>query len=93
MLVRLGWMLAGTLVMLVSVMTIASLPAWTFSFRDGVFWGAVIATGGLRYWDTTRFAGQTASGGLTTTSDLHRYLGGLGVFAVVAWMTAQAIHV
>lgn len=91
-LVRIGWMLIGSVGMVISVMTIAGFPAWTFSLRDGVFWGAVVATGILRYWDATRLGGENSRGEPTTPRDLQRYLGGLAALSVMAWVAAQSVH-
>lgn len=90
--VRLGWMLAGNLAMLISVMMIASQPRWMFSLWDGIFWGAVVLTGALRYCDIARLRGETTSGAPATAADLRRYLVGLAALSVAGWLGAQAIH-
>lgn len=90
--VRLGWMLGGTLVMIISLMVIAGKPALTLGLPDVIFWAAVLLTGVLRTVDVTHFHGETTGGMPATTADLKRYLRGLGVLAVSCWFAAQAVH-
>jgi hypothetical protein len=90
--VRLGWMIGGTLTMLVSVMSIAAQPVWTFGWRDVVFWSAAFASIFLRYLDVVRFAGETADGRPATRVDFARYAGGLYLAASVAWFLAHSLH-
>lgn len=91
-LVRLGWMVGGTLAMIVSGMSIAAQPSWTFGWRDVVFWSAALASIALRYLDVTRFAGETADGQPATRADLARYAAGLCLTAAVAWFCAHALR-
>jgi hypothetical protein len=91
--VRLGWMLGGTLAMMVSLMVIAGKPRLTVGLPDAIFWAAVVLTGLLRTLDITRFHGETTQGVPATTRDLKRYLAGLGALAVAGWLVAQSIHV
>ena len=92
-LVRLGWMVAGTLTILISALMIASEPTWTLGLRDLVFWVAVVATGILRYVDISRFHGETTNGEPATAAHLKRYLTGLTALAAVAWLAAQSLHI
>jgi hypothetical protein len=90
-LARIGWMVVGTVLILSLGMAIASRPAWSLGIRDVLFWGAVLATGLLRYIDVTRLDGQTANGGLATNTHLQRYLVGLVVVSTALWVAAQSI--
>ncbi len=92
-LVRLGWMLGGTLVMAISLMVIAGKPPMKVGLPDVVFWATVVVTGLLRTLDVTRFHGETTRGTPATTTDLKRYLGGLAAVSIVGWLVAQAVHV
>ncbi len=91
--VRLGWMLGGTLTMAVALMVIAGKPRLTPGLADAVFWTAVVLTGLLRTLDITRFHGETTQGVPATTRDLKRYLIGLAALAVTGWVVAQSIHI
>jgi hypothetical protein len=90
--VRLGWIVAGPLAMLMSVMGIAAQPAWSFGWRDVVFWCAVAGSAVLRCVDVMLFAGQTANGRPATRAVLAPYLVGLCVIATVAWYAAHSVH-
>lgn len=90
--VRLGWMLGGTLALLVTVMKIASQPPWTIGLLDLVFWGAVALTVMLRYWDITRFRGETTSGEPATMADFRRYAAGTAGVSAACWLIARAIQ-
>jgi hypothetical protein len=90
--VRLGWMLFGFVGIAVTAMSIASRPTWSLGWRDGVFWGVVIATALSRYVDVVKFHGETASGERATPRDLRRYLAGLLVLSVGLWSGVQSIH-
>lgn len=91
--VRLGWMLGGTLAMMVALMVIAGKPRLTLGLPDIVFWTAVALTALLRTLDITRFQGETTHGVPATARDLKRYLTGLAALAVTGWVVAQSIHV
>lgn len=91
-LVRLGWMMGGTLTMLIAGFTIASSPAWTFGLRDVVFWFGALLALALRYLDVARFAGQTSSGEPATMKDFWRYSAALSVVALGGWAAAQSVH-
>jgi hypothetical protein len=91
-LVRLGWMVGGTLAMLVSGMSIAAQPRWTFGWRDVVFWSAALAAIVLRYLDVARFAGETADGRPATRAHFIRYAAGLCIAAALAWFSVQSLH-
>lgn len=91
--VRLGWMLGGTLTMLVALMVIAGKQRLTLGLPDVVFWAAVVLTGLLRTLDITHFHGETTQGVPATDRDLKRYLTGLAVLAVTGWVIAQLVHI
>jgi hypothetical protein len=90
-LVRLGWMLFGFVAIAMTAMTIASRPTWTISWRDGVFWGAVIASALFRYLDVVKFHGETANGERASLRDLRRYVLGLVVLTVCLWSGVQSV--
>lgn len=92
-LVRLGWMLGGTLTMLIAGFTIASRPVWTLSVRDIVFWSGALLAVTLRYWDIEHFHGQTSTGEPATRNDFWRYCATLSVIAIAAWVAAQSVHI
>lgn len=91
-LIRLGWMLGGTLTMLISWFTIISTPSWTFGARDAVFWCAALLTLTLRYVDVTRYQGLTSRGEPATAAHFARYAVGLLVTSCVGWTLAQSVH-
>jgi hypothetical protein len=90
--VRLGWMLGGTLTMIISGLGIASTTRWTFGPQDAVFWSGAVVTVLLRYWDIRRFRGQTASGDPATMGDFIRYAALLTGTALTGWLTVQAVR-
>ena len=92
-LVRLGWMLGGTMITLIAWFTLVSSPAWTFGLRDVVFWSGVLVSLSLRYLDVMRFQGQTSDGEPATMGDFRRYALGLAVIAGAGWAVAQAVHI
>lgn len=91
-LVRLGWMLGGTLTMLIASFVIASSPAWTFGLRDVVFWSGAMLAVTLRYWDIARYRGQTANGEPATMNHFWRYTTALSLAALGGWAAAQSVH-
>jgi hypothetical protein len=91
-LARVGWMVVGTIMILSLGMSIASQPAWSFTIRDAVFWGATVATGLIRYIDVTRLDGQTAQGDPATTRDLTKYLIALAAIALLLWLGAHSVR-
>jgi hypothetical protein len=90
--VRLGWMVAGPIAMIVSIMGIAAQTAWTLGWRDIVFWSAVASSAAFRYLDVMRFAGETANGRPATRAVLGYYLVGLCIVATLAWYGAHSVH-
>jgi hypothetical protein len=92
-LVRFGWIAVGFIGIVMTAMSIAARPAWSFGFRDAAFWGVVVITALLRYIDVTHFHGDTANGQPATVGDLRRYLLGLVVASSGAWVLAQSIHI
>lgn len=92
-LVRLGWIVAGPLAMLVCLMGIAAEPVWSFGWRDIVFWCAVASAAAFRCVDVLWFAGQTANGRPATRSVLALYLVGLCIIAPLAWYAVHSMHI
>jgi len=90
--IRLGWMLGGTLTMLIAGFSIASAPRWTLGLQDAVFWLGVLLAVVLRYWDIRSFRGQTANGDPATMAHFARYFAALSVIALFGWLTAQSVH-
>ncbi len=91
-LVRIGWLAVGTIAILTLAMSIASLPPWSLSTRDVLFWAVAASTGVLRYVDVMKFGGETTQGQRATTGDLVRYLVGLTVAATLLWLGAQSVQ-
>lgn len=90
--VRLGWMLGGSAALFALTLGILREPAWTFTVKDALFWGAVAATLGLRWLDVTKLGGRTTAGAPATPSDLRRYAAGLAGVSAVLWTLAQSLH-
>ena len=85
-LVRLFWMLAGNLALLVLVFVIYQSAGWTIA--DVVFWLVIGLMIGARYMDIARFGGTTMNDEPATMAHFRRYallvlLGGAGAFAAV----------
>jgi len=91
-LVRLGWMLGGSLTMLIAGFSIISTSKWTFGLQDAVFWFGALFAVALRYWDIRRYHGQTANGDPATMVDFKHYFAKLSVIALFGWFTAQSVH-
>ena len=91
-LIRLGWMIGGSLTMLCAWFTILNQPPWTFGIRDAVFWSGALLALAMRYLDITRFRGQTSRGEVATMAHFWRYAVGLSVIASSAWTLAQAVR-
>lgn len=91
-LVRLGWMLGGFIAIVMTAMSIANHPTWSFGWRDVVFWSAVVASALFRSLDISRFEGQTVRGDPATDRDLRRYLLGLALCSGAVWTLVQSVH-
>lgn len=86
-LLRMFWMAAGNLALVMTVVLIVQRRA--FSVLDGVYWVIVAALIAVRYVDITRFDGLTASAEPATLRDLGRYALGLVVTAATVWLMAH----
>lgn len=91
-LVRLGWLLGGTLTTLIAWFTVVSSPASTFGVGNVVLWSGAALAVASRYWDIARFRGRTSRGEPATTKNFWRYLAGLSAMALGAWTAAQSVH-
>lgn len=89
-LVRMGWMVFGSLAMVLCIVTIARHTGSFLSVADAVLWALVPVLIWLRHIDITRMKGQTASGQPATLSHWKRYAGLLLAFSLVAWAAAHA---
>lgn len=89
-LVRLGWMLFGSAVLLFSAVAIVRHEGF-LSVADGIFWAAVAACIGLRYFDVTRMHGCTASGAPSTIVHWRRYTLALLVASAAVWGLAHTV--
>lgn len=92
LLVRLGWMVAGTLVMLITGFVIMSEPAWTYGARDAVFWSGAVLAVILRYVDIKRYGGETSRGEPATMGHFTRYAAGVFGLGLAFWAMAQSVH-
>lgn len=92
-LVRLGWMVLGPIVLVVSLFTIVAAPRWTIGVTDIVLAVAVVLSIGLRFWDVHALDGQTANGEPATMAAFKRYAFGLCLTVASCWWAAQAVHI
>jgi hypothetical protein len=89
-LVRLGWMLFGSAILLFSAIGIIRHEGF-LSIADGAFWAALAACIALRYVDVKYLHGHTAAGEPATMAHWRRYvLTMLGLGAAV-WGIAHGI--
>lgn len=91
-LVRLTWIFFGNAVLVLLVLSFLHEPAWTYTWRDGLFWITVLALVFLRYWDVTRLAGETAHGEPATLHHFRVYAGYLVVLSTVAWLVSHSLQ-
>lgn len=92
-LMRLGWMMAGPLMVLIATFSILSKPSWTFGGHDGLLLLGVSLATVCRYLDIKRYNGQTANGETATMTNFTRYAISLSVIAAALWAAAQSTHV
>lgn len=93
MLVRLGWMVGGTLTMLVAGFVIVSRPTWTIGGADAAFWAGALLAIVLRYLDVTRYGGDTSRGEPATMGHFTRYAIGVVGIGLAYWTMAQSVHI
>lgn len=91
-LLRPFWMLIGNAVILLAALTIARMPPWTPSWRDGLFALAVASLVASRWLDVTRHAGTTADGEPMTRAMLMRWVAGAVVVCGALWFLCQSIE-
>ena len=89
-LVRVGWMLIGNALLLLSAFSIA-IGGGALSWVDGAFWAVVAAVIGIRYLDIAKMGGATAAGQPATMSHWRRYVLLLVVFSLAAWCIAHLV--
>ena len=89
---RLGWMLAGSFLLVLLAVLILMGPAWTVTFKDVLYWVAAAAVVVLRYIDIFHFRGQTAYGEPATPKHFKRFAIGLLTVSAALWTFAQSIQ-
>lgn len=90
-LVRLGWMLFGSLILLFSAIGIIYHEGGFLSVADGIFWAALAACIVLRHTDIKHLKGHTASGEPATMVHWRRYALMLLVLGAAVWGVAHGI--
>jgi hypothetical protein len=89
--VRVGWMLLGNVLLVFFAVAILLEPAWTFTWKDALFWSAAATVVVLRWIDVTRMGGLTAQGEPATRRDVARYAAGVLVVSGAVWSLAQTL--
>ena len=89
-LVRLGWMLFGSAILLFSAIGIIQHEGF-LSVADGAFWAALAACIVLRYIDIKYFKGHAASGQPATMVHWRRYALTLLILGAAVWGAAHGI--
>jgi len=92
-LVRLGWMVVGPTLLVVSAFAVAATPRWTFGLHDGLLALGAVLSVCLRYWDVRSFDGETANGEPATMFVFRRYAVGVAIIVGASWVAAQSIHI
>lgn len=90
-LLRAFWMLIGNAVILLFALTIARLPPWTPSWRDGVFFVSVACLVWTRWTDVTRYGGSSAQGEAMTRPMLTRWTVGAVSVCGALWLLCQSV--
>jgi hypothetical protein len=67
-------------------------PPWTYSVRDGVFWGMVVAALVARLLDIRLWHGSTTENRPATMADWWWYSAKVVVFAAAIWGLAQSFQ-
>jgi len=91
-LLRPFWMLIGNAVILLLALTLARLPPWTPSWRDGVFFASVACLVWSRWTDVTRHGGTSAQGEVMTRPMLLRWTAGAVAACTALWLLSQSIE-
>lgn len=90
-LLRVFWMAAGTIALVLIGVFIAQGRAWALSWGDIGYWILVVFMAAARALDVVRFAGTTVNGEPATAAHLRRYLIALPVAAACWWAVAHAL--
>ncbi len=91
LLLRIVWLIAGNLAVVVCATLIATQPSEGVTAGDLALWASVGVSIGARYIDVSAFHGSTAEGAPATMADFRRYVVKLLLFATIAHAAARAI--
>lgn len=86
---RMTWLAFGPLGVVFSGVSIWSLPPWTYSRLDWIFWGIATLVVLARFVEIRFFRGTTTENKPATMSDWWRYTAKFTLFAVALWVLAQ----
>ena len=88
-----AWNIGGAGVLVVIWVAILRGRPWTFTFKDALYWAAVLGMITARHLDVTRFDGRTSTGEPATARDVRRYAAGVIAVSAILWCLAQAFEV
>lgn len=89
-LLQFAWSLGGFAVLLILWLIILREGAWTFTWKDAVYWAAVLGMIAARHLDFARYGGITADNKPATRRHVRLYALILLVGAGLAWAAAQS---
>src|SRR5688572_30505373 len=84
-LIQLAWSLGGFGILVILWVTILRERRWTFSFKDALYWAAVLGMIAARHVDLVRYHGRTSTGEPATARDVRHYAVGLLIGAGLLW--------
>jgi hypothetical protein len=90
---RFYWMAVGNLALLTAAGLISKQPVWTVTLMDAGYVFIVVTLFLARYFDITRYGGETTNGEPASNQHLVRYGLGLASFAAALWGLVQAVDV
>jgi len=90
---RFYWMAVGNLALLTAAGLISKQPVWTVTLMDAGYLFIVASLFLARYFDITRYGGETTNGEPASKQHLVRYGLGLASFAAALWGLVQAVDV
>jgi hypothetical protein len=90
LLARLYWMIVGSALLALLTYSIAFQDGTTLSPNDLAFWVVAATMAAVRWVDVRFLAGQTTEGAPATLADWRRYVIGLAIIALGAWLAAHA---
>lgn len=90
---RFYWMAVGNLALLTAAGIISKQPVWTVTAVDAGYVLIVVTLFLARYFDITRYKGETTNGEPASQRHLVRYGLGLAAFAAALWSLVQAVDV